>query len=97
MRYKDNYSREICHAVLFKGLPESALNSPVYDVSRTTVLKGSGESTSYHSMVTICRDGKRLWRGTLNDFEHKTLQGIVDKPLILVTEFRHKTIYVEKQ
>lgn len=88
------FQHDIARAVISRELPESAMGKDVIDVSRTTVLRGSGESTSYHPMVTVSRNGKRIWRGTDREFSDTTLEDITGVKLLDAGKAGRKELWV---
>lgn len=88
------FQREIANQIVRGALPESALGKDVVDVSRTTVLRGTGESTSYHPMVTVSRNGKRIWRGTANEFADTTLEKITGETLTEAGKAGKKSLWI---
>ena len=90
--------RAVCHAILNGSLPESALQWPIVVVVPTTVLRGSGESTTFHGMVTIRENGKQVWRGPSWQYEGRKplLERYGDQLHSLGSLGRGRQLYVVK-
>jgi hypothetical protein len=89
------YASEIAHQIVRGNLPEQYLGKPVIEVSPNTVLRGSGESTTYHHYVTVRSNGKQIWRGTVSEFEGK-LDSLYPKGLLPAGKLGKNTLFVER-
>lgn len=84
----------IAQACLSNKLPDDACVWPILEVVKTTILRGSGESTSWHPHKTIRLNGIQIWKGTPYDFEaHKPLS---EFDLLPVGTFNNSQLYVIK-
>jgi len=91
------YTRVIAHEIVSGRLPDAALEWNVIELALTTVLRGSGESTSYHPHATVRRNGKQIWRGTPYEFESAMgLGGITQSELIEAGKYGRNKLFVEK-
>lgn len=91
------YSSIICRAIIANKIPDESYNWSVVQVLYTTVIRGGGESTSWHPYVLVRLDGKQIYRDTVGMFEcDNPLKQFGDRLIEVDKGSRLGTIYVLK-
>jgi hypothetical protein len=89
----EKYRRQICEAIFAYRLPEDAITWPIVEVIHTTVLRGTGESTTWHPYVTVRENGKQIYRDAHGYSANARLKELVEE-LVSVTKLSNGHLYL---